>query len=112
MSSDEAGAGTLATSNHELRETQPTNDNAQRPPKREFDAEIERIDALLKEVRRQHAQINEDFSRRIDALFEMDRSLLEAVRCLEDAGKTTAELTDAVERLKLLQAADRVHVQD
>ena len=80
--------------------------DAQSLSRLQFDTVMDRIDALVMQVRRRHAQINEDILRGVDALYEMDRMLQGAAGDLEDITRITAELSDAVSRLRLLGHAD------
>ena len=96
----------MPSSDQAFSDPTPTNADEQPPSGFQFDTEIERIDTLVRQVRRRHAQINEDFLRRVDALYEMDRRLQEAARGLEDITRITEELSDAVQRLRVLRHAD------
>jgi hypothetical protein len=97
----------MPSSDEGSSDSAPADIDAQSLSRLQFDTEMDRIDALVIQVRRRHAQINEDFLRGVDALYEMDRMLQGAARDLEDITRITGELSDAVSRLRLLGHADR-----
>jgi len=97
----------MPSSDEGSSDSAPADIDAQSLSRLQFDTEMDRIDALVIQVRRRHAQINEDFLRGVDALYEMDRMLQGAARDLEDITRITGELSNAVSRLRLLGHADR-----